>query len=76
MLHRGDRKEETAVGTINLLPADIEWEKPADLSSRDMSKRMSSPAVESFFKICEHWQLRNEDARQRLGGVSMGLFTN
>jgi hypothetical protein len=62
------------MATIHQLPAGIAWEKPADLSSKDVLKRLSPPAVKAFLKIRELWQLRDEDARQLLGGISNGAF--
>jgi hypothetical protein len=62
------------VATINQLAAGIAWKKPLDLSSKDVRKRLSPPAVKAFLKIRELWQLRDEDARQLLGGISNGAF--
>ena len=56
------------------LPSGIDWEKPADLSSKDVQKRLGPAAIRAFFKICEVWELRDEDARQLLGGMSNGAF--
>ena len=46
----------------------------ADLSQRDTQERLSRPAVQAFFKLAEAWRLRDEAARQLLGGVSNGVF--
>jgi hypothetical protein len=54
--------------------AGIHWEKPADLSSKDVQKRLGPAAVRAFLKIQELWELRDEDARQLLGGMSNGAF--
>ena len=62
------------MATLNRLNAGIAWEKPADLSSKDALKRLSPSAVRAFLKIRELWQLRDEDARQMLGGMSNGAF--
>ena len=62
------------MASINQLAAGIAWEKPADLSSREVLKRLSPPAVKAFLKIHELWKLRDEDARQLLGGMSNGAF--
>jgi hypothetical protein len=56
------------------LPSGIAWEKPADLSNRDVQKRLGPAATKAFLKICELWELRDEDARQLLGGISNGAF--
>jgi hypothetical protein len=50
------------------------WERPADLSKRDVQKRLSPAAVKGFLRFCELWELRDEDARLLLGGISNGAF--
>ncbi len=45
-----------------------------DLSQRETQERISDPAVRAFFKLAEAWKLRDEAARQLLGGVSNGVF--
>jgi Protein of unknown function (DUF2384) len=66
--------KEAGVATVNQLGAGIAWEKPANLSSRDVQKRLGPSAVKAFFKIRDLWELRDEDARQLLGGISNGAF--
>ena len=61
------------MATINL-PAGLTSEKPADLSSRDVQKRLSPAAIKAFMKLRDLWELRDEDARQLLGGISNGAF--
>src|SRR5713226_7631256 len=68
------RHMEDHVATLNRLPAGIAWEKPADLSNKDVLKRLSPSAVKAFLKIRELWELRDEDARRLLGGMSNGAF--
>lgn len=62
------------MATIHQLAAGITWERPADLSNKDVLKRLSPPAVKAFMKLRELWELRDEDARQLLGGISNGAF--
>jgi hypothetical protein len=50
------------------------WEPPADLSKREVQKRLSPSAVKGFLRLCELWELRDEDARLLLGGMSNGAF--
>jgi hypothetical protein len=50
------------------------WERPADLSKREAQKRLSPAAVKGFLRLCELWELRDEDARLLLGGISNGAF--
>ena len=47
---------------------------PPDLSARTERERLSGPALEAFFNIMARWQVRDEDARALLGGVSHGPF--
>jgi hypothetical protein len=62
------------MATVNQLAAGIAWEKPADLSNKDVLKRLSPSAVKAFLKIRELLELRDENARQLLGGMSNGAF--
>jgi hypothetical protein len=45
-----------------------------DLSARDVRDRLSPAALRGFFAIMARWQVRDEQARQLLGGVSNGTF--
>jgi hypothetical protein len=45
-----------------------------DLSDRAERDRLSSGAIRAFFNIMEQWKVRDEAARQLLGGVSNGAF--
>ncbi len=45
-----------------------------DLSSKAERERLSRSALRAFFNIMEKWQVRDEDARALLGGVSNGPF--
>src|SRR5713226_4811056 len=67
---------EDRMATLNRLAAGVSWEKPADLSNKETLKRLSPSAVKAFFKIRELWELRDEHARQLLGGMSNGAFYN
>lgn len=62
------------MATVHQPGAGIAWEKPADLSSQDVRKRLSPPAVKAFLRIRDLWELRDEDARHLLGGISNGAF--
>ena len=59
---------------INRPLAGAIWESPADLSDKDVVRRLSSPASRAFVKIAAVWKLRDEDARQLLGGISNGAY--
>jgi hypothetical protein len=45
-----------------------------DLQSRRDRERLSTPALKAFFNIMAKWQVRDEDARALLGGVTNGPF--
>src|SRR5688572_26622088 len=45
-----------------------------DLSSKTVREQLSSGALKAFFNVMGHWHVRDEDARQLLGGVSNGPF--
>src|SRR5215471_13191536 len=62
------------MATLHQPPAAVSWTQPADLSEKDTLRRLSPAAVKGFLKIAELWDLRDEDARQLLGGVSNGAF--
>jgi hypothetical protein len=49
-------------------------ETAADLSDRHVQERLSRSAIPAFFKLIEAWQVRDEAARQLLGGVSNGVY--
>src|ERR1700688_2889580 len=62
------------MATLNRTASGFGWDQPADLSNKDVIKRLSPSAVKGFLKIAALWELRDEDARQLLGGVSNGAF--
>ena len=45
-----------------------------DLNSRAERERLSASGLKGFFNIMERWQVRDEDARALLGGVSNGPY--
>jgi hypothetical protein len=60
--------------TLNRPLAGIRWDQPADLSNKDVARRLSLSAVKGFLKIVSLWELRDVDARQLLGGMSNGTY--
>lgn len=50
------------------------WDIPADLSDKRVQKRLSPAALKAFFNIAAKWKLKDEDARQLLGGISSGAY--
>jgi hypothetical protein len=46
----------------------------ADLSSKRDRERLSRSALRGFFRIIERWKIRDEDARELLGGLSSSAY--
>src|SRR5271166_5441873 len=60
--------------TLNRPLTGLGGDHPADLSNKDVKRRLSPSAVKGFLKIAALWELRDEDARQLLGGMSNGAY--
>jgi hypothetical protein len=60
--------------TLNRPLTRLGWDKPADLSNKDVIRRLSPSAIKGFLKIVILWELRDEDARQLIGGMSNGSY--
>ena len=45
-----------------------------DLNEKAERERVSPAAIRTFFNIMDRWEVRDEDARRLLGGVSNGPF--
>jgi hypothetical protein len=48
--------------------------QPANLASKDERARLSGSALKGFFRLAARWHLRDDDARQLLGGVTNGPY--
>jgi len=64
-----------SVGQALAYPATM-YAPPAwpDLSRPDERRRLSPAALRAFFNIVERWGIRDDDARQLLGGISSGAY--
>lgn len=62
------------MATLHQPLAGIGWDSPADLSNKNVVKRLSPPAIKAFLKMAAIWELRDQDARQLLGGISNGAY--
>ena len=62
------------MATVNRPLTGLGWVQPADLSNKDIVRRLSPSAVKGFLKMAILWDLRDEDARQLLGGMSNGAY--
>lgn len=47
---------------------------PVDLTNRATRERLSGPGLKAFFNIMARWQVRDQDARVLLGGVTNGPY--
>ena len=45
-----------------------------DLNSKADRERLSRSALRGFFRIVERWKVRDEDARELLGGLSSSAY--
>jgi hypothetical protein len=45
-----------------------------DLSRLEERRRLSAAALKAWFNILNHWKIRDEDARELLGGISNGAY--
>jgi Protein of unknown function (DUF2384) len=45
-----------------------------DLSRLEERRRLSAAALKALFNIVDHWKIRDEDARELLGGISNGAY--
>ena len=48
--------------------------QPVNLASKDERARLSGSALKGFFRIASRWGLRDEDAKQLLGGITNGPY--
>jgi hypothetical protein len=54
--------------------AGIALDRPVDLSNRKVQEKLSSSALLAFFRLTDLWNLRDQDARGLLGGISNGAY--
>ena len=45
-----------------------------DLNSKPERERLSRSALRGFFRLAERWKVRDEDARELLGGLSSSAY--
>jgi hypothetical protein len=48
--------------------------QPVNLASKEERDRLSGAALQGFFRIAARWGLRDEHAKQLLGGVTNGPY--
>jgi uncharacterized protein (DUF2384 family) len=60
--------------TTSVPDLGLDLRKVADLTDAKARKRLSHTALVVFFRMLEMWQLRNEQGRALLGGISNGRY--
>jgi len=60
--------------TVQNKIAGFAAETAVDLSDKTTQAKLSRSAIPAFFKAAQAWKLKDESARQLLGGVSNGVF--
>jgi hypothetical protein len=72
---RPGRHSTARLAAAPIYPATL-YPPPAlpDLSSTEERRRLSPAALRAFFNIMDRWQVRDEDARQLMGGISNGTY--
>lgn len=64
------------MATLQQAVAGFSWDNSANLSSKENRIRLTPSAVKGILRIAAHWQLRDDDTRALLGGLSNGSFYN
>lgn len=54
--------------------AGFSWDAAVDLSRKENRVRLSPSAIKGLLRITTHWQLKDEETRDLLGGISSGSF--
>ena len=62
------------MATLQSTAAGFSVDRLIDLSDRQTQERYSRRARAAFFKVVDTWHVRDEDAKQLLGGVSNGMY--
>ncbi len=63
-----------ATHTLRYPATRFEPATPVDLGERAQRERLSASALKGFFNIALQWKLKDEDARELLGGVASSTF--
>lgn len=50
------------------------WDSAVDLSKKENRVRLSPAAIKGLLRIATRWNLRDDDTRVLLGGISSGSF--
>jgi hypothetical protein len=64
------------MATLQQAVAGFSWDAAVSLADKENRTRLSPAAVKSLFRIANYWDLRDDDTRALLGGLSTGSFYN
>ena len=62
------------MATLQPAAVGFSWDTAVDLSRKENRTRLSPAAIKGLLRIAMHWNLRDEDTRVLLGGMSSGSF--
>ena len=62
------------MATLQPAVVGFSWDTAVDLSRKENRTRLSPAAIRGLLRIAMHWNLRDEDTRVLLGGMSSGSF--
>jgi len=62
------------MATMQQAVVGFSWDTAVDLSSKANRSRLSPSAIKGLLRIARHWDLRDDDTRALLGGLSNGSF--
>lgn len=65
---------EGALSTLQQPVVGFSWPSAIDLSKKENRVRLSPAAIKGIFRIAMHWNLKDNDTRALLGGISTGAF--
>ena len=60
------------MATLQQAVVGFSWDTAVDLSRKENRTRLSPAAIKGLLRIAIHWNLRDEDTRVLLGGISSG----
>ena len=64
----------TQTSSLQSAVVGFQWNMAVDLSNKDNRARLSPSAIKGVLRLAKHWNLRDEDTRVLLGGMSNGSF--
>ncbi|GAC1436563.1 MAG: MbcA/ParS/Xre antitoxin family protein [Terriglobales bacterium] len=62
------------MATMQQAVVGFSWDTAVNLSVKENRTRLSPAAIKALLRIAEHWELRDNDTRSLLGGISSGSF--